>query len=257
MSAVPAPLLSLRCDHGLRREAIVGLLLREVFHGQLRPGQHLVTRALAERFGVSHTPVREALIALAGLGIVDLLPNRGAVVRTVTPRDVAEICQVRRVLECQAVRGACGRIDPSILEGIRSDLRRLLRATTDRPGFIADAREVDSRLHDTIALSSGNAFLAQELGRLTFLFRAFRDAAWEREEARNDSHRLAVEAREHLAIVDALRAGDRARAVRAMARHIQSGRTCWSRALGEGVPTRPMAAAPPSPTTMVQPEEFR
>lgn len=255
MTASPTTIPALKCDHGLRRQAIVECLLREVFQGHLRPGQHLVTRLLAERFGVSHTPIREALIALAGIGIVDLLPNRGAVVRTVTARDVEEICQVRRALECQAVRGACGRIDPDALDGLKADLLHLLGAAADRPQFIADARAVDSRLHDTIAASAGNAFLAHELGRLTFLFRAFRDVAWEREEARNDYRRLAGEAREHLAIVVALRAGNRPGAVRAMARHIRSGSTYWSRALPEAVASRPRIAPPRPPAD--EPEEPR
>jgi DNA-binding GntR family transcriptional regulator len=223
---------ALKLDHGRRRHVIVESLLKEIVQGHLRPGQHLVTQALARRFGVSHTPVREALIALAGVGVVDLPPNRGAVVRRVTPRDVREICQVRRALECEAVRLACGRIDPAALRGLREALLGLLAvADTADPRLIEEARALDSTLHDRIAASSGNAFLAKELGRLKTLFRAFRDAAWEHEEARNDYGRLAVEAREHLAIVEALLAGDRRAASAAMTRHIRSGVRSWSRAL--------------------------
>src|SRR5215813_974901 len=116
----------LRCDHGLRRQAIVESLLGDVFHGRLRAGQHLVTQALADRFGVSHTPIREALISLAGIGIIDLLPNKGAVVRAVTAREAREVLQVRRVLECQATRSACGRIDLAALYAIAGELRRLI-----------------------------------------------------------------------------------------------------------------------------------
>src|SRR5207253_11519126 len=77
----------------------------------LFPYTTLFRSVLAARFGVSHTPIREALIELAGIGVVSLLPNRGAVVRPITARDVREVCQVRRALECLAVRQACGRID--------------------------------------------------------------------------------------------------------------------------------------------------
>jgi DNA-binding FadR family transcriptional regulator len=63
------------------------------------------------------------------------------------------------------------------------------------------------------------------------LFRAFRDAAWDHSASRNDYHRLAAEALEHLAIVEALLRNDRAGAVRAMARHIASGMAYWCRAL--------------------------
>jgi DNA-binding GntR family transcriptional regulator len=219
----------------MRRQIIVASLLADVFGGKLRAGEHLVSRDLEQRFGVSQTPIREALITLAGIGIVDLLPNRGALVRCVSAREVQEICQVRRVLECAATRNACGRIELAELHGLVADLKRLLDVKP-RLGasFIAQARTVDNRLHDLIAGCCGNNFLAQELGRLKILFRAFRDVAWQREEARNDGHRLFEEAREHLAIVEGLLAGDARAAARAMARHIRSGARYWSRVMSNG-----------------------
>jgi DNA-binding GntR family transcriptional regulator len=222
----------LRCDHGLRRQTIVESILADVFQGRLRAGDHLVTQDLAERFGVSHTPIREALIALAGIGIIDLPPNRGAIVRKVAVREVREICQVRKALECEAVRSACGRIDQGELQALAADLRRLMPAKGRLgPRFIAEARNLDSRLHDLIAESSGNAFLAKEIGRLKTLFRAFRDIAWRWDAQRNDYQRLSEESLEHLAIVEALLAGQPKEAARAMARHIRSGVKYWSRAL--------------------------
>jgi len=236
--------LSLKCDHGLRRQAIVESVLKDVVQGVLRPGQHLVAQALARRLGVSLTPVREALIALAGIGIVDLLPNRGAVVRRLTTRDIREVCAVRRVLECEAVRAACGRIDGGEMKALDEEMRRLVAVQPPRQAsFIEEARAVDSRLHDAIARSCGNTLLAKEIGRLTILFRAFRDVAWECEAARCDYRRLAAEAHEHLAIVEALMAGDRRAASRAMARHIHSGMKYWCRALPE-----PPVPAPPVQT---------
>src|SRR5262249_60116771 len=112
----------LKCDRGMRRQAIVRSLLTDVFQGRLHAGQRLVTQELAERFGLSHTPVREALIELAGIGVIDLHPNRGAVVRRVRGRDVREIYQVRRVLECEAVRRACGRIADEDLQDLAAGL---------------------------------------------------------------------------------------------------------------------------------------
>jgi len=223
---------ALKCDRGRRRPAIVQSLLTEVFQGRLRPGQRLVTQELAERFGLSHTPIREALIELATMGVIDLLPNRGAVVRRVTTRDVREIYQVRRVLECEATRRACGRVALAELHALADELRRLLAATAlSARHFIHEARRVDSRLHDLIADSCDNAFLAKELTRLKTLFRACRDIAWERDEARNDSHRVIEESREHLVIVEALLANEPREAARAMAHHICSGGKYWSRAI--------------------------
>jgi DNA-binding GntR family transcriptional regulator len=226
----------LKCHHGLRRQVLVQSLLTEVFQGRLRAGQRLVTQELADRFSVSHTPVREALIELAGMGIVDLLPNRGAVVRRVTVTEVREVCQVRRVLECEATRRACGRIELAQLHDLGAAFRRLMTASAPSvTAFIQEARALDSRLHDLVAACCGNAFLAQELNRLKILFRAWRDVAWEREEARNDFHRISEESREHLAIVEALLRREPKEAARAMSRHIQSGVRYWSRTMPDAV----------------------
>jgi DNA-binding GntR family transcriptional regulator len=204
-------------------------VLTEVFQGRLRAGDRLVTQTLATRFGVSHTPIREALIELAGIGVVNLLPNRGAVVRRVTAKDVREVCQVRRSLECLATRQACGRIDPAKLDALAAEIRTLTTGEPPAAESIALARDTDDRLHDLIATSCGNDFLAAELARLKTLFRAYRDVAWEQEEARNDFHRITVEAREHLDLIQALLGRDPRAAGRAMARHIRSGEKYWSR----------------------------
>jgi DNA-binding GntR family transcriptional regulator len=224
----------LRCDHGMRRPAIVQSLLSDVIGGRLRAGDHLVTQGLADRFGVSHTPVREALMTLAGLGLVELQPNRGALVRRVSADEVREVCQVRRALECEAVRRACGRIDPDALSPLADEMKRLAAAPVEADAdLFRQARELDDRLHDLIAASCGNRFLAAELNRLKLLFRAFRDFAWRVVGPALGLRRVAAEAREHLAIVEALQGGDRRAAVGAMARHIRSGLRYWGRALPE------------------------
>ena len=213
-------------DHGLRRQAIVRAILTDVFHGKYRAGQRLVTEALANRFKVSHTPIREALIELGTSGVVNLLPNRGAVVRKVTARDVREVLQVRKVLECEAVRGAAKRADRAKTEALSADIRALA-ATPVGPEAVAKARELDNTLHDFICANCGNGFLQSELTRLRTLYQAYRDVTWDLEEARSDFHRIGVEAAEHLAILAALQSRDAKAAVRAMTAHIRSGVTYW------------------------------
>jgi DNA-binding GntR family transcriptional regulator len=218
--------------HGLRREAIVKSLLGEILHGRVKGGQHLVTQELATRFQVSHTPIREALSTLGGMGIITLEPNRGAIVRKVTSREVREVCQVRRVLECEAVRLASRRVDQTALRTLAADLQRFAASgPPETQRSITRAQELDSRLHDLVATSTGNAFLAHELNRLKLLFRAFRDVAWEHDHAHSNFGRLSEEAREHLAIVDHLIAGRGKEAAQAMSQHIRSGLLYWSRAL--------------------------
>ncbi len=222
------PRRTTKWDHGLRREALAATILAEIFNGTLAAGQRLVAQDLAERHGVSQTPIREALIALAAVGMIDLLPNRGAIVRRVGEREVREVCQVRRILECEAVRTACGIMTAESLDEIGDAIRQIRsRCDAANEDLVRIALVVDSRLHDAIAAACGNELLAREIGRLKLLFRAFRDGSWERVATQNDYSRLAIEADEHMRILDALKANDAAGAANAMAQHIQSGERYW------------------------------
>lgn len=226
-------------DHGQRRKVVVEQLLADIFQGKVQAGERLVIQSLAARFGVSQSPIREALVTLEGIGIIDIEANRGAVVRRVTETDVKEVCEVRRALECAAVRAACGRIDLAELNDVAEAFRAasVKRSSSRKRGPAAlkkdidKARTLDSRLHDLIADSCGNRFLSRELGRLKLLFRSFRDVSWNKRATESDLARFANEAREHLAIVEALLEGDARAASKAMSRHIRMGVKYWSRGL--------------------------
>jgi DNA-binding transcriptional regulator YhcF (GntR family) len=152
-SAAPAENGAARFGHGRRRLAIVETLLAEVFQGRIRAGDRLVMEDLSARLGVSPTPVREALITLAGIGIVEFLPNRGAVVRRFTATDIRELCQVRRALECEAVRLACGRIELAELHDLAGEFRRVMAIQKLTIAFIENCRGLDSRTTATSARS--------------------------------------------------------------------------------------------------------
>jgi DNA-binding GntR family transcriptional regulator len=142
--------------------------------------------------------------------------------------------QVRCILECAATRRACGRIGVADLEALADDLRHIRAAastSTVAGRVLQEARRTDNLLHDLIAEACTNSFLAQELGRLKTLFRAFRDIAWEQRDNGAVARRLAEESREHLAVVEALLANEPKQAARAMAQHICSGGKYWSRAI--------------------------
>jgi DNA-binding transcriptional regulator YhcF (GntR family) len=110
LSAITTDPLSERVPRGNLRGQATARLVTGIFSARLRSGQRLVVQQLAKTFEVSPTPVREALVELASLGLVDLLPNRGAIVRPFGPAEVKEISQIRRLLETEATRSACGRI---------------------------------------------------------------------------------------------------------------------------------------------------
>jgi DNA-binding GntR family transcriptional regulator len=249
MSRSAETLVTNGINHGQRRKVIVEQLLLDIFQGRLKAGERLVITMLAQRFGVSQSPIREALVALEGIGIIDFEPNRGAVVRRVTESDVKEVCQVRRALECTAVRLACGRTDLAQLQELADAFRKVAqqkpgagsgrnsktvkRRTASLQKQIDSARKLDSLLHDLIANSCGNRFLKQELGRLKLLFRSFRDVSWNQRSSESDVARFAEEAGEHLAIVEAMLEGNTKAASKAMSRHIRQGVKYWSRGLSK------------------------
>ena len=101
--------------------------MKEVLDGTLLPGTRLITESLANRFLVSHTPVREALLTLEGMGIVEIVPNRGAVVKRFSPREIREVCDVRLALELLAIRSACGLIPLKELRNLRTQFGRLAK----------------------------------------------------------------------------------------------------------------------------------
>jgi DNA-binding GntR family transcriptional regulator len=217
------------------RKQIQDTLLAEIFTGKISAGSRLYTQELAERFHVSHTPIRETLITLAAIGVIDLVPNRTAVVRGITPKEVREVLQVRRALECAAVRLACGRITEQMLSEITLKCQELAKAKpSELPQLVETARATDSQLHDLISNSCGNRFLTSELNRLHVLFRAFRDTSWVEHAAHHNFGRITSEANEHLAIIKAMIVRDRAAASKAMSRHLFNGVSNWTSALPRG-----------------------
>lgn len=219
---------SLKLSHGERRVHIVRAIVEKIVMAELKPGDRLITQDLANEFGVSLTPIREALAELAGVGIVDLHPNRGAIVHQFSAREIFEVCRVRRALECEAVRGAISRIPDELIRKISEELE-LLRGQVDfGKRSVRKAQELDSRLHETIAAHSGNRFLSRELQRLGLLFRSLRDSSWSEVSQRDAQKRLKEEADEHLDISQAIEQRNVRRAVRAMSRHIAMSAKYWS-----------------------------
>ena len=206
-------------DHGKRRHGVVQEVLAALFEGRLQPGERLRVEHLAKTYEVSVTPVREALVELAGLGLIDLQPNRGAVVRPFGPRQLREFSQLRRILESEATRNACGRIAPYELTALATGLSALVAAPRS-PKWSAETRRMDTQLHELIAQRCGNERLAYELARYSVLFRMLRDTHHRRRTSRANYAQM-EENSEHLAIVQALQAQNADAAAVAMSVHIQ------------------------------------
>ena len=201
------------------REQVTEHLLAAVFERRLVSGQHLVVQKLSQKLGVSPTPVRESLVELEGLGIVQLSPHRGAVVQPFGPRELEDMSQVRRALESEATRCAFGKIPRASLDALMKELEQL---NVQSPSENRDrlARHADRVLHELVSDHCGNKRLAWEVRKYLTLFRALRNASHLRDSWNNYRHSNDVP--EHLGIVNAYLAGTADQAAAAMLKHIQS-----------------------------------
>jgi DNA-binding GntR family transcriptional regulator len=232
MMTVPAEPVA----RGNLRQQVTARLMSGIFLGHFRSGQRLVVQHLARAYQASPTPVREALVELASFGLVSLLPNRGAVVQPFGPQEIREISDIRRLLEVEATRCACGRAPSDELAALERELRELGELPRDQ-AWDQRARDADTRLHGLIAESCGSRRLAAEIGRYLLLFRTLRDVSHQRDAWTNFSRSNDVP--EHSAIVRALTRSDAEGAARAMDRHIRSA----AKTLEEVIFSDPVAPA--------------
>jgi DNA-binding GntR family transcriptional regulator len=195
-----------------RAEALRDQLEQDIVTGALRPGERLDEQSLATRFGVSRTPIREALMQLATTGLVTLHQRRGAFVTSLNLKDIIERFEVMAALE-----GACGSL---AARRIRDEERRQLleaheacrqEATKEGSDAYYYANE---RFHHVIYQACHNAFLAEQSRQLHGRLKPYR-----RLQLKAHS-RVASSLAEHQAIVDAILAGEAAKAEQLLKRHI-------------------------------------
>jgi len=183
-----------------------------IFDGTYPDGARLDESALAERFGVSRTPVREALQKLAQSGLAAQIPRRGVFVRQPGPVELIEMFEVMSELEAAAARLAALRITDGALAELRG-ANAHCRTAVDAQD--PDAYYIENeRFHQIIHAQSGNSFLRAEAARLHRRLRPFR-----RQQLRLRG-RLAQSMAEHEAIVEALARGDAPEAASAMRAHV-------------------------------------
>ncbi|CAM5745157.1 putative HTH-type transcriptional regulator YdhC [Streptomyces afghaniensis 772] [Streptomyces afghaniensis] len=163
---------------GAVRERVTADLRQEIIAGSLRPGDRLVERELAERFGVSRVPVREAIRALVAEGFVHFETPRRTVVRRLTPNDVKELFELREALEVYAAGLAASRATSQDLAEVQELLDRAAAAT--EAGDAELITDLNSRLHDRIVAMAANSLLTEALepvaGRLRWMTR--RNEEW-------------------------------------------------------------------------------
>ena len=171
-----------------------------IIQGQLAPGERLNERVLCERLGVSRTPLREAIKLLATEGLVELLPNRGAIVSRIDPQALAETLEVMGALEGLAGELACRRASLQRLAQIRSLHEKMLQrhARGDLAGYFS----YNQAIHLEIVAAAGNPKLEAAYRQLNANVRRARYMAnlsaerWQQAVAEHEEILAALEARD-------------------------------------------------------------
>jgi DNA-binding GntR family transcriptional regulator len=135
-----------------------------IIDGEFKPGDRLIEGRLADRFGVSRNPVREALKALDTEGIVEIVPRRGAFVSVLTHAEICEVIELRAALEGLGARLAARRLDPAAAERLPSILKAGEEA--EKTGDIAELNRLNDLFHGALAQASSNRYLSNYIRTL-------------------------------------------------------------------------------------------
>lgn len=191
-------------------------LRQRIFAHELTPGTWIDEQKLAEEYGISRTPLREALKVLASEGLVDLRPRRGCYVTEISRQDMDDIFPLMAMLEGRCAAEAVKRAKPADISALKNIHEQLEAAARD--GRIDAFFESNQEFHKKIQELSGNRWLLsviQDLRKVLKLSRMHSLSLEGRLEQSLDEHRL---------IMAALQAGDAVKAEKLMHDHLLSGR---------------------------------
>lgn len=204
------------------RDRVLDELRERILNGTYAPGERLTEERVANDFGVSRSPVREALRVISTEGLVRINPRRGAEVATPDPVATRDLLSVRARLEPLAARLAAGRATAADIAALRTLLDRSRRATEE--GDLAAVTDLNSAFHMEVVRIADNAWLSAFSRRMylhvQWVFRLSAD------------HRAQPSWREHIAIVDAIEAGDADGAESLAAIHVQAASAAAGAVIG-------------------------
>ncbi|MFF3661919.1 GntR family transcriptional regulator [Streptomyces olivochromogenes] len=219
-SAAPAALPVLGGKKSSYRERVADALRAALIAGELRAGEVYSAPTLAARFGVSATPVREAMLDLAKEGLVDTVPNKGFRVTAVSEKQLDEYTHIRSLIEIPTTVQLATTADPVSLEALRPAAREIVTAAA--AGDLIAYVEADIRFHLGLLALAGNAHLVEVVGDLRKRSRLYGLNALV------EAGRLQDSAEEHLELLDALVDRDPEAVRRVMTRHLGHVRGLWA-----------------------------
>lgn len=193
-----------------------------IISNELRGGQKLVDRDLADALGVSRTPVREALGRLTVMGLVEARSRRGYYVRQYTADQISDLYEFRKILEANAARLAAQHASPTHLQEFHRLLIESEKLTAD-PENRTRTVEIDLQIHDLIARASGNASLQQAIQNLMDKVTCLIWVEW-LDASLADPVSIAAAHSEHKALLLSIVERDADRAAEYMGTHIDNAR---------------------------------
>jgi DNA-binding GntR family transcriptional regulator len=205
---------------GSLREQVSRALEAALVSGELQPGVIYSAPGLAEQFGVSATPVREAMLDLVKDGFVAVARNKGFRVLEMSESDLDQICQIRVLLEVPSAAKAATLITGEMVESLRELADEITEAAAD--GDIIRYVDADRRFHVQLISVLGNPRLTDLVDRLRRQTRLFGLDALAR------AGRLPASAQEHHELLVSLQNGDENGAIRLMTAHIGHTRGLWA-----------------------------
>lgn len=205
-----------RIKHSNLSQRIYEILKNQITNEELTPGQRLLDDKLASSFGVSRTPVREALTRLASEDLVEITPRSGIYVKKLTKKDVEEIYKIRKALEGLAAREATSIIDGKKLEQLNLLLQKAERSLNSDD--YQPCIDFDVALHDSILKNCQNSRLYSIITNLNTLIHVFRVRV-----ARN-KEKAKQALSEHEAILNAIKARDPEKAEEIIMEHIEKSK---------------------------------
>jgi DNA-binding GntR family transcriptional regulator len=201
---------------------VVRGVVHELLKGRWAGGDRLPEVEAAARFKVSRTPVREALLELAAMGIVELRRNCGAIFRPFGLKELQDLYAVRSLLEVEAARLAATRMPYATVEALKAKFEKLRREGLPDTGW-----RLDRELHAAIAEAADNKRLAGEIARYGDLVQTVREAV-----GVTVANIHSSSLNEHLRILNQIAKRDSDAAAEAMRRHLQQAADSAAKALG-------------------------
>ncbi len=147
------------------RDVVFNTLRQAILTGELKPGERLMEIHLANKLGVSRTPIREAIRKLELEGLVTMIPRRGAEVAQITEKSMSDVLEVRRSMDAFCVELACDRISSEELEKLEKACNAFAEAVETKD--IRKIAQEDVALHDIIVRATGNLRLVQLINNLS------------------------------------------------------------------------------------------